>query len=96
MMDDFNTYLIRTKKAGETTLTYFVWYPIVGTVFKIKSKDLTAIVDIMGRSVLALDMDELEDVASATTTTVVPKPPRGGSSVLPTRREGEGGDERGA
>lgn len=91
MMDDFNTYLIRGKKAGETTLTYFVWYPIVGTVFEIMSKNLEEIVDIMGRSVLALDMAELEDGDSATTTSAVPEP-EGGSSV-PRIGRGEGEDE---
>lgn len=67
MRDDYNTYLIRGKKTGEDTLTYFVWDPMVGTVFKIASKDLKEIVDIMGRSVLALDMVELGDADSKTT-----------------------------
>lgn len=58
MMDKFNNYLIRTKKLGATKLTYFVWDPIVGTIFQVKGDDLQSIVDTMGRSVLALDMVE--------------------------------------
>lgn len=88
MMDDFNTYLIRAKEAGETTLTYFVWYPITGMVFKIKGNNLTEIVDIMGRSVLALDMAELEDRTTRTLS-------RGERSVSPPTREGEGEGEGG-
>lgn len=67
-------------KSDETTPTYFVWYPIVGTVFKIKSKDLTVIVDIMGRSVLALDMAKLE-AADRATTPKDAKPAREGIAV---------------
>lgn len=80
MMDDHSTYLIRAMKSGETTPTYFVWDPIVGTIFKIKNtyRDLQTIVDTMGRSVLALDMVELGEAvklgdADSTTTPEVPK-----------------------
>lgn len=77
-MDQFNTYLIRTKKLGATRLTYFVWDPIVGTIFQVEGDDLQTIVDTMGRSVLALDMVELGEAvklrgADSTTTPEVPK-----------------------
>lgn len=63
MVDDYyDTYLIRGRRTGEQTPTFFVWYSGADMVLQVKSGDLHEIVALMGRSVLALDMVELEDI----------------------------------
>ncbi|KAL0631748.1 hypothetical protein Q9L58_009377 [Maublancomyces gigas] len=61
MMDEYNTYLIRGM-TRERKLIYFVWNPIADTIFKAVKTDVQEIVEIMGRSVLALDVVDLESV----------------------------------
>lgn len=62
MMDQYDTYLIRGMEKDKRELIYFVWNPIAGTVFRATETKLDVIVEIMGRSVLALDVVDLESV----------------------------------
>lgn len=59
MMDEYDTYLIRGRGKDKKDPIYFVWNPIAGMISRAIEKDVKVIVEIMGLSVLALDVVDL-------------------------------------
>lgn len=60
MMNNYEIYLIGGSKDTDEDESYFVWNPTTGAVFRIKNNNLAEVMETMGRSILALELDDLE------------------------------------
>lgn len=61
MMDKHEIYLIAGSRDADEGESYFVWNPITGTILKIRNNNLAEVMETMGRSILALEVDDLDE-----------------------------------
>lgn len=65
MMNNNEIYLLGGSKDADVDESYFVWSPITDTVLLIKNNNLAEVMETMGRSILALEVDDLKDTGSS-------------------------------